>query len=181
MCYSRLLKDVYSIYGPDLLWGKKYIYIFFFFLGELSNVLQFGWKLHIKVLKSFVKPNSHCLQLLCCYQDYIPPASMRSVTTWGWETWNWLCHWFPWWVRLVISFAFSIFYFPYLQQGDKWYWPSLLNVLRCVEEKGKAFICSQPPQRFLNANGMQAKGFRQGQGLPKRSMVSRKQKMAGWK
>lgn len=41
------------------------------------------------------------------------------------------------------SFALPLFHFPYLQTGDKCYWPSFLYVLRCTEEKGKAFICSQ--------------------------------------
>lgn len=48
--------------------GKEYFF-FFFFLGELSNVFQFGRKPNIKILKSFAKPNSHCLQLLCCYSE----------------------------------------------------------------------------------------------------------------
>lgn len=42
--------------------------------GEISNVLQFGRKPNIRILKSFPKPSRHCLQLLCCYSGLHSPS-----------------------------------------------------------------------------------------------------------
>lgn len=42
--------------------------------GEISNVLQFGRKPNIRILKSFAKPTRHCLQLLCCYSGLHSPS-----------------------------------------------------------------------------------------------------------
>lgn len=120
----------------------------------------------------------------CCAttQDYIPAASTGSVTRMQCLDLRHQALAMPL-ISLVSATSHlpSLFHFPYLKKVNKWYWPSLLNVLRCAEEKGKTFICSQPLQRFCNTKGMQSKGLRQEQGLPKESTDSETQKPKGWK